>query len=94
MLAILSRPTGRKETEKKKKKEKEKKIYLMTDPHRLDSDPHRWLEDVLGDAPLAWVRLRNAECISAIGDPAQTETYQRILDVLGMRSFLAGVQDR
>ena len=26
-----------------------------------DEDPHLWLEEVTGDAPLTWVRERNAE---------------------------------
>jgi len=45
-------------------------------------DPHKWLEDVLGDKQLEWVRARNADCISALGEPKETETYRRILAIL------------
>lgn len=31
-----------------------------------DNDPHDWLEDVLGDRALAWVRERNAESESLL----------------------------
>jgi prolyl oligopeptidase len=34
---------------------------------RHDDDPHLWLEDVTGDAPLAWARARNAETMAAVG---------------------------
>jgi prolyl oligopeptidase len=39
------------------------------------SDPHRWLEDVAGEKPLAWVRERNAECLKAL---AETEDFARL----------------
>jgi len=45
-------------------------------------DPHAWLENVLGDAPLAWVKERNAETLARLGDPSSTSTYKRILGVL------------
>jgi prolyl oligopeptidase len=38
-------------------------------------DPHRWLEDVAGEKPLAWVRARNAECLKAL---AETEGFGRL----------------
>jgi prolyl oligopeptidase len=33
---------------------------------RTDEDPHRWLEEVHGDAALAWVRERNAQARRAL----------------------------
>lgn len=45
-------------------------------------DPHLWLEDVLGDKQLSWVEERNDECLEALGDPKETETYKRILSIL------------
>lgn len=46
------------------------------------SDPHKWLEDVLGQAQLDWVKERNAECISTLGDPKDFDVYKRILAIL------------
>ena len=31
-----------------------------------DDDPYRWLEDVAGEAPLAWVGERNAETFAEL----------------------------
>ena len=45
-------------------------------------DPHQWLEEVEGAKALAWVRERNGECIAAVGDPVETESYKRILAIL------------
>jgi len=45
-------------------------------------DPHAWLEDVLGEKPLAWVEEQNKKTLAAIGDPLETETYKRILSIL------------
>lgn len=36
-----------------------------------DDDPYRWLEDVLGEAALAWVRERNAETFAELTGSAQ-----------------------
>ncbi len=30
-------------------------------------DPHLWLEEVLGDAPLKWAQERNDECKAHLG---------------------------
>ena len=46
------------------------------------NDPHKWLEEVLGDEPLAWVKSKNDEVIAAVGDPTTTEAYKRILAIL------------
>ena len=46
------------------------------------ADPHFWLEDVLGQKQLAWVEQKNKECIDAVGDPKETDSYKRIKDIL------------
>ena len=46
------------------------------------ADPHKWLEDVLGDRPMSWVKSRNEECIASLGEPTKTETFKRILGIL------------
>ena len=46
------------------------------------ADPHAWLEDILGKKQLAWVEARNSDCLSSLGEPAETETYRRILSML------------
>jgi hypothetical protein len=48
------------------------------------NDPHKFLEDVLGDKSLEWVKTQNDNCIAKYGDPTTTENsdYQRILDIL------------
>ena len=45
-------------------------------------DPHKFLEDVLGRASMAWVEARNAETVAAVGDPKATATFERILGIL------------
>lgn len=46
------------------------------------TDPREWLEDVEGDAPLAWVRERNAHALQAIGEPSEKRLYSRLLKIL------------
>ncbi len=45
-------------------------------------DPFRWLEDVRGDASLAWVRERNAKTAEALGTRELTALEPRILAYL------------
>jgi prolyl oligopeptidase len=45
-------------------------------------DPHLWLEDVQGSAPLAWVKERSAECVAELtADPAFRPLEQRLLAI-------------
>lgn len=46
------------------------------------ADKHEWLEDVHGDAPLEWVRGRNASAVSSLGNPVEQELYGKILKIL------------
>ncbi|MEY8878920.1 MAG: S9 family peptidase, partial [Leptothrix sp. (in: b-proteobacteria)] len=60
-----------------------------------DTDPHRWLEDVQGEAALAWVRERNAEShaeLTALPDYA--ELRPRLLEVLNARDRIPNVTRR
>ncbi len=51
--------------------------------HAVDTDPHLWLEDVEGDAALAWVRERNAEALDRLGrDPGFADLRRDVLEVL------------
>jgi prolyl oligopeptidase len=46
-------------------------------------DPYLWLENVHGEAPLAWVEARNAVALERLkGDPAYQTNYDAILDLL------------
>ena len=54
-------------------------------------DPHKWLEDVLGEKPMDWVKERNEECIKALGDPKQTEDYRRILAILDSKDKIPAI---
>jgi hypothetical protein len=49
-----------------------------------NNDPHKFLEDVLGEKSLEWVKTQNENCIAKYGDPttADNSDYQRILDIL------------
>ncbi len=48
-----------------------------------EQDPYLWLEDVHGEAPLAWVEARNAVALERLkGDPAYQTNFDAILDLL------------
>lgn len=51
-------------------------------PFTAIDDPHLWLEEVLGPKPLQWVEQCNTACLTAIGDPTQTNSYERIKQIL------------
>jgi prolyl oligopeptidase len=58
-------------------------------------DPHLWLEDVLGEHALAWVRERNAETEALLkAQPRYDETRQAILEVLDSREQIPYVSRR
>ena len=49
----------------------------------VENDPYIWLEDVHGEAPLAWVEERNAVALERLkGDPAYQTIYDANLDIL------------
>ena len=55
------------------------------------ADPHKFLEDVLGDESMAWVKERNDACIAAIGDPTKTKDYERILAILDSKDKIPAI---
>ena len=55
-------------------------------------DEHLWLEDIEGDAALAWVRSRNVETEQRLGHIQSTEEYTRILEILDSQHKIPFVQ--
>lgn len=48
-----------------------------------EEDPYLWLEEVHGEAPLAWARERNKLALDRLkGDPAYQEKFDAVLDIL------------
>ena len=43
---------------------------------------HAWLEDVLGDSALEWVRGSNAQALERLGDPTGSPLYERLFAIL------------
>lgn len=43
---------------------------------------HAWLEDVLGERALDWVRKHNAETLERLGDPTGTPLFERVHAIL------------
>ena len=62
-----------------------------TPPASASDDPHAWLEDVLGEKPLEWVKERNAQCLARVGDPITTESYRRILGILDSKDKIPAI---
>ena len=48
---------------------------------RRNADPNIWLEEVLGDKCLDWVKGRNASALQQCGDPVGSPMYDRILAI-------------
>jgi prolyl oligopeptidase len=64
-------------------------------PAATDSDPNLWLEDVLGDQALAWVRERNAQSRKVIEAwPQFDATRAQLRAVLDSREQIPGVVRR
>ena len=58
-------------------------------------DPHLWLEDVLGDKALAWVRERNAESANVLTARAEyAPIKQQMLEVLDSKDRIPAVSRR
>ena len=45
-------------------------------------DPYLYLEEVESPASLQFATEANERCLTALGDPSQTETYERVLAAL------------
>ena len=50
------------------------------DAARLDE--HAFLENVLGDEAIDWVKQRNADALAFVGTPQDNDMYRRILSIL------------
>jgi prolyl oligopeptidase len=60
-----------------------------------ESDPYEWLEDVLGERALAWVRARNAESEKELcAEPGFDRLRERIREVLDSREQIPYVTRR
>ena len=60
-----------------------------------DDDPYCWLEDVLGERALAWVRERNAESEGLLtARPEYAPIRQQLLDVLNSKERIPQVSRR
>ncbi|MDL2339157.1 MAG: prolyl oligopeptidase family serine peptidase [Pseudomonadota bacterium] len=58
-------------------------------------DPHAWLEDVLGERALAWVRERNAESETLLtARPEYAPIRQQLLEVLNSKDRIPSVTRR
>jgi prolyl oligopeptidase len=59
----------------------------------MSDDPFVWLEDVHGDAALAWVRERNAQSRAQLADAAGFDALRaQLLDVLDSREQIPYVE--
>ncbi|MGK0204413.1 MAG: prolyl oligopeptidase, partial [Planctomycetota bacterium] len=64
-------------------------------PNTNAADPYLWLEEVLGDKPLDWVRARNAESQKALTDSERFKKMQaRTLSILDSTDKVAYVAKR
>jgi len=52
---------------------------------------HEWLEEVLGEKALKWVRDENARTEAELGNPAETPMYDRIKQILDSKEKIPGV---
>jgi prolyl oligopeptidase len=57
------------------------------------NDPYQWLEEVLGEKPLAWAKERNAESIGAVARSTEFHTLEhRILEILNSDARIPAIQ--
>jgi prolyl oligopeptidase len=55
-------------------------------PAAANTDPHLWLEEVLGDKPLAWVRQHNAVTVKELESQPGFALQARLKTILTPRS--------
>jgi prolyl oligopeptidase len=71
--------------------------FSAAEPNESD-DPHLWLEDVMGEKQLAWVRERNARSMAALAGSADFKRLEaRILSILDSKEkipFVTKIGDR
>ncbi len=67
----------------------------MTEAHTDPVDPFLWLEDVQGEAALAWVRERNAESQKLLmARPEYAPTRERLLQVMNSKERIPYISRR
>jgi prolyl oligopeptidase len=55
-------------------------------------DPYQWLEEVLGDKPIAWVKEQNAKSVPELeGRPEFKAIHERLLSIYNSRERIPGV---
>ena len=65
---------------------------VQTPGGELD-DPYQWLEEVLGEKPLAWVKERNAESVQELTRSEQFRALDhRILEILDSEARIPDIQ--
>lgn len=57
-----------------------------------DSDENLWLEEVLGDRPLEWVKAQSDQAVSQIGEPKASPLYDRLLAILQSKDKIPNVR--
>ncbi len=67
----------------------------MTEAATNPDDPHLWLEEVLGEPALDWVRERNAKSLGALqAEPGYAAMHAELLGVLNASDRIPGVARR
>jgi prolyl oligopeptidase len=51
-----------------------------------------WLEEVLGEEPLAWVKAQNERAIGKLGEPKESTMYDKILKILQSKEKIPHVR--
>lgn len=54
-------------------------------------DKHEWLEEVLGEKPLEWVKEQNAHTLKRFGEPTTLPLYEKILAMLESKDKIPDV---
>ena len=60
-------------------------------------DQHKWLEQVLGEEALTWVKAQNKHSVDFLGDPKDTPLYERVYQTLTSKDkipFLRKIGDQ
>ena len=47
-----------------------------------EEDPYLWLEEVESPESIAFAKSANEKCLTKLGDPSETEIYERVLAAL------------
>ena len=61
-------------------------------PTEGENDPHLWLEEIEGEAPLTWVKENNKRIGQVLGDIEATKAYKDILAIADSKDKLPFVQ--